>query len=164
MSSSLTTSNLRDIAITFEGKKVSVNQNKDGVILRVSVHPHDVPRRLWSDAIGTRYQVALVAIDDDEQPTAPDTTIRANRAIQSAGMLCRNPVFQRFMIDEGLLEDKDEITDAETADALRNVLGVQSRADFHEDDNAVKAFEELRDNFLNWRQKNSSGLKTERGV
>lgn len=147
-------------AIAFEGKKVSVNQNKDGVIIRLSIHPHDVPRRVWTDAVGTRYQVAMVSVGDDEQPTVPEETERANRAIKSAGMLCRNEVFQRYMVDEGYAV---EASDEAAANALRSILGVESRRDFHENPDAIDQYDKIRDEFLEWRRKNPHELKTERG-
>jgi hypothetical protein len=57
-----------DNAIHFEGVKHAYRQTKDGVVISFVVHPHDVPKGLADAPLGSRYIVALVQVDDDEQP------------------------------------------------------------------------------------------------
>lgn len=149
-------------AIWFEGVKVSMNQTKDGFMLRVSIHPNDVPTALVQDWVGTRYMVAMSRIGDDDQPEASDYTIRCNRAIQSAGMLCRNEAFHTFLVESGYAPEEVGDIPPETvcADALRALLGVKSRSDMRTNKEALEAFETLRDDFAAWRQYNTH--RTER--
>lgn len=154
---------IRDKAIAFEGVKTSLSQNKDGMILRLAIHPNECPPQLLTDWVGTRYQVALVRIGDNEEPVASDETIRANRAIQSAGMLCRNEAFHKFMIDMGyVLEVEPMVQEQAVANAMREMLGIQSRSDFKTNAEALSQFEELKEEFLAWRKRNPLETKTER--
>lgn len=140
---------VKDMAIAFEAVKTSLNQNKDGLILRLSIHPNDCPSQIMTDWVGTRYQVALVRIGDDDQPEAPEQTIEANRAIQSAGMLCRNDLFRRFMAEIGYASGESE---AETVEGMRSFLGVKSRAEMRTNPEIIDHFLRLRDQFMEWRE------------
>jgi len=145
-------SEVADLAIAFEARKVSVNQNKDGIILRLSIHPDECPQEIWKDWVGTRYQVAMVQVGDDESPTAHPDTIEANRAIAAAGMLCRDETFQAFL-SEHVMEvpgDTPEELQAATVEVLRNFLGIQSRAEMKDNKDALKKFMELRDQYMDW--------------
>lgn len=141
---------VRDLAIAFEARKVSVNQNKDGIILRLSIHPDECPQEIWKDWVGTRYQVAMVKIGDDEQPTAHDDVIKVNKAIASAGMLCREPSFQEWLSSNGYgqkiaIEDSEQWAIA----TLRDILGIQSRSDMRTDRAALEMFLSLRQDYMN---------------
>lgn len=136
---------IRDLAIGFEAKKVSVSQNKEGIILRLSIHPDECPQAVWKDWVGTRYQVAMVAVGDQEQPIAHDDVIIANKAIASAGMLCREESFQRWMADYGLGADIEAAdVDAWAVATLRDYLGIKSRSEMRTNDDALQKFLGLR--------------------
>ena len=140
---------VRDMAIAFEARKVSVNQNKDGIILRLSIHPDECPPEVWKDWVGTRYQVALVQIGDDEQPTAHDDVIIANKAIASAGMLCREHTFQKWIADKGIGDhiEADNPTDWAVA-TLRDYLGIQSRSEMRVNKEALEKFKALQREYM----------------
>ena len=53
---------IRQNALSFEAVKVSMNQDKNGIILRLNVHPNDCPKELHTDWVGTRYMVAMVRL------------------------------------------------------------------------------------------------------
>ena len=61
-------SEYREAALSFEAVKIGMTQNKDGIILRLAVHPQECPPALHTDFVGQRYGVALVALADDETP------------------------------------------------------------------------------------------------
>jgi hypothetical protein len=148
-------SEISDLAISFEAKKVSVNQNKDGIILRLSIHPNECPTQIWKDWVGTRYGVVMVQIGDDEQPTAHDDVLIANKAIASAGMLCRSQDFNVFLHRNGLAqlvelktaEDEARLAE-ENALSLRKYLGIESRKDFRTNREALEKFLRLRDDYF----------------
>ena len=145
------TNEVRDLAIQFEAKKVSVNQNKDGIILRLSIHPDDCPPEIWKDWVGTRYGVAMVQIGDDEQPTAHNDTIIANKAIASAAMLCRDHTFQQWMAEHGYGGDIEvDVGDLEawTIAALRQHLGIVSRSEMKTNKQALEKFRALREEYM----------------
>jgi hypothetical protein len=59
---------IRQNALSFEAVKVSMNQDKNGIILRLNVHPNDCPKELHTDWVGTRYMVAMVKLNDEDMP------------------------------------------------------------------------------------------------
>ena len=115
------------------------------------------PPELFQSWVGARYQVVLVQIGDDEQPTKPDKATEVDRIIQSAGMLPRLPQFATFMEAEGLLLNSNEFSSDDprlellTVKPLRNYLGVQSRSDLRTNSEALKKYVELRSRFQKWQ-------------
>ena len=59
---------IREAAIGFEAVKVSMSQDKNGVTLRLSVHPNDCPPELHTDWVGSRYMVGMVRLNDFDEP------------------------------------------------------------------------------------------------
>lgn len=56
----------RENAAHCEAKKYAYRQTKDGVVLSFVLHPNEVPPNVATAAIGTRYVLALVELNDDE--------------------------------------------------------------------------------------------------
>ena len=137
------TDDVKEAAIMFEAVKTSITQTKDGVILRLAIHPEECPIELLRSWVGSRFGVVMVQIGDDEQPVMSDATRDANRALQSAIMLCKDKVFQEFMEVEG---------EKECANAMRHKLGVSSRSEIKNDTNALARFKKLRSDFIEWRR------------
>ena len=134
-------------SISFEAVKTSISQTKTGIVLRLAIHPDDLPRDLLLAPVGTRYGVAMVMIGDDEQPTAPDGAEVAIKAIKSSGLMCREKSFQDWMVSSGLAE---EATEQSVASGLREYLGVSSRGDMRNDKAALDRFLNLRAEFIAW--------------
>lgn len=116
------------MALQFEARKVALKQDRTGFILTLALHPDEVPEEILRDFVGARYACAVVRIQDDESPTPYD-----NR-VQKAGMLCRNPDFQEFMMC-------DNETDA--AHMLCKRCGIQSRTELHGNADAKDQFDRL---------------------
>lgn len=150
---------VRDAAISFEAVKTSLSQTKDGMILRLAIHPSDMPRQLMTDWVGSRYTVAMVKMGDDDQPEINPEKLKADRAVKSAGMLCRNEAFQAFMVDAGYAPTADSEA---AVSGLRDVLGITSRSEMHDRPEVVTAFYELTNEFEAWRKQNPHKAKTER--
>lgn len=151
----MTEAPIRDIAMHFEAVKVSMSQDKNGIILRLNVHPNDCPKELHTDWVGSRYMVAMVKLRDDDRPD--DRGMAAiNRLIVSAGMLCRNDSFHLFLVEHGYIIDSgamsSEEMEQECIEAVRLHCGVESRSEFKDNEAARKAFEQLRGEFVTWRQ------------
>jgi len=142
-------------AIHFEGVKLSMSQDKNGVILRLSIHPNDCPPSLHTDWVGSRYMVAMVKLNDDETPVMQSENEQKTKIIQSAGMLCRNEQFSQF-IDEKLNcninTGNDILMEKTTAEALRKHLGVKSRAEIPENKSSLNKFLEIRKEFQTWKK------------
>ena len=155
-------SEIRDISITFEAVKTSLSQTKDGMILRLAIHPNDMPRQLMTDWVGSRYQIAMVKLGDDDQPEVDEETLRLNRMVKTAGMLCRNPAFHKFLMSGGRGSPPPVPADAEkwAADSLRKILGVQSRSEIKGSPEAAQRLSEVIDRFEWWRQQNPGDAGT----
>jgi hypothetical protein len=100
----------------------------------MSVHPDEFPSELLRDFVGARYACVMVRINDDETPV-----VYKNR-VQQAGMLCKNPNFQKFMNTKG--EDA-------TVKALCDRLGVDSRTELNGNSLAQSLFDDLMAEFEN---------------
>src|SRR5690242_11263948 len=75
----------REEAVHFEAVKTAYRQTKDGIALTIVLHPHDVPPSLAVSPLGTRYQVAMVEIDDTDQPVSRDPLTGAESRPRPAG-------------------------------------------------------------------------------
>lgn len=134
----------RDAALHFEAVKVAVRQNKDGIYITLSIHPSEVPVDLMMAHAGTRYTVAMVEMDDHGQPVKGKDDEEGDRLVQSAGMLCRNTDFQKWLHAKGYIF---EPTEQETVQFLREYLGVESRSDIKTNREARRLFGKLRERF-----------------
>lgn len=151
-------SEIRDAAVHFEAVKTSMSQSKQGTILRVAIHPNDVPPSLHTDWVGSRYMVAMVKLDDQDQPEISDEQREVERLIASAGMLCRNSDFTDFLHDRGYMNDNSYVAaaydglESPTVNALREELGINSRSELKTNSQAREKFKSLSEEFVRWKQ------------
>mgnify|MGYP001307623177 CR=1 FL=1 len=89
--------NIKDAAVHFEAVKTSMSQSKAGTILRLAIHPNEVPANLHTDWVGSRYMVAMVKLNEQDEPEISVEQREVDKLIASAGMLCRNPSFVEFL-------------------------------------------------------------------
>lgn len=145
---------IRHGAMGFEAVKVSMSQDKHGIILRLNIHPNDCPKELHTDWVGTRYMVGMVKINDDGTPDDRGAS-EHQKMVTSAGQLCRNESFFTFLGVAGLADytitDVGEKEKA-AAYAVRLYCGINSRADLMKNEEARKKFEALRQSFKNWKE------------
>ena len=134
-------SEYREAALSFEAVKIGMTQNKDGIILRLAVHPQECPPKLHTDFVGQRYGVALVALADDETPKHGPELEEIKKLKASAGLLCRDTDFQAFL-GTGTEEGATQI--------VRSKLGVKSRSEFDNNTDARMKFLKLREDFQTW--------------
>jgi len=146
-------SEIKDAAMGFEAVKVSMSQDRNGIILRLNVHSNDCPPELHTDWVGTRYMVAMVRLTDDDQPDVREDMVRLERLIASAGLLCRNQDFAVFLNDAGIMGPVDSVG-AEDAcvKAIRSYCGIKSRSEFRTNPDARAKFETLREEFKQWKK------------
>ncbi len=75
---------------------------------------------------------------------------RAKDYTTEAAMRCQDPAFKRFLIDcQGL---ENPATDDRTAAKLRSLLGVTSRREINDSQQAVERWKRLRGDFENWKR------------
>jgi len=137
---------IRDAAMSFEGKKISMRQDGKGTYITLSVHPGEVPVDLLAQPVGCRYQIAMVLLDDHDQPTKGRDMEEGERAVQSAAMLCRNSRFQQWMVKVGLAILASEEA---CSDGIRAFCNVESRSEFKGNHEARANFIALRERFEN---------------
>ena len=134
--------------LQFEARKVALKQDRTGYVLTLGLHPDEIPEELLRDFVGARYGCALVRIQDDESPTA-----YSNR-VKTAGMICRDPLFQQFMSERYHIDLDDE---SETAAVLCDKCRIDSRSQLNGDSVAQSIFDEIVTAFGLWQyEKNNS--------
>ena len=138
---------IKRATINFEAVKLTMRQDKHGFILTLSVHPEDVPESLFRDWVGSRYQVAMVQLDDNEEPIVPKQKTDGERAIARAGLMCKDKDFQRFVGERcGFID----FTEEETVAYVRKYIGVKSRKELMDNKEARDKLSELVDMFKEW--------------
>lgn len=146
----------KEAAFHFEAVKTSMSQSKQGTILRLALHPNEVPPSLHTDWVGSRYMVAMVKLDDNDQPEISLEQRETERLVASAGMLCRNVDFAHFMYENGYVADypsmDDEKRETQVANCLRKHLEISSRADMKTNSQAREKFKSLSEEFTRWKQ------------
>jgi len=143
--------NIREAAVNFEAVKISMSQDKNGIILRLSLHPNECPPSLHTDWVGSRYMVAMVKLNDQDEPEISDQERETEKLIRVAGMLCRNVDFAHYMFEKGIIEDydytDDEKREKQVVDGLRQHLGINSRTDLRNNSIARETFKEMTEQF-----------------
>jgi hypothetical protein len=137
--------------LQFEGVKVALKQDKSGYVLTLSLHPDDIPEELLRDFVGSRYQVVMVRIGGDEQPIDRQDEFEGNKAIRTAGMLCKDPKFWKYLYSQEQIFDED-MDDA--TEWVRSYLGVESRADLKTNREGQILLSKLQTEYQKWQQEN----------
>jgi hypothetical protein len=132
--------------LKFEAIKTSMRQDGKGTYMTLTIHPDEVPVDLLAARPGTRYMVGMLPLDDHDQPVKGKDMDEGERAVQSAGMLCRNIKFQRWMEKQGYSMD---ISEDGCAEGLKIYCEIGSRAELKGNKTARRLFIELRERFEN---------------
>lgn len=138
-------SDIKEIGSKFECVKIAMTQDKNGHILKLSIHPNDTPEDLMRDLVGTRYMAVLVRMNDQNEPIPSQSTNEGQKALNLAGALCSDPDFQMWMASSGFAT---EPTEEATVEGLRVYLGIASRRELKTDADARSALAGLRDDFV----------------
>jgi hypothetical protein len=131
----------------FEGVKVALKQDRTGYILTLSVHPDEVPEEILRDFVGARYQVVMVRLTNEERPMVREQE-HSGDMVRLAGILCRDPMFQRFLLEAGQTFDASE--DIATA-WLKQELNIKSRAELRENNAAATQLRIINQEFQAWK-------------
>jgi len=131
----------------FEGVKVALKQDRTGYILTLSVHPDEVPEEILRDFVGARYQVVMVRLTNEERPMIREQE-HSGDMVRLAGILCRDQMFQRFLLEAGQTFDASE--DIATA-WLKEELNIKSRAELRENNAAATKLRIINQEFQAWK-------------
>ena len=133
--------------LQFEAVKMALKQDKNGYALTLSVHPDVVPEGLLRDFVGSRYQVVMVRVNEDEQPMNRETELNRDY-VRLAAILCRDKKFHEFLVDANQIFDADEEAATQW---LKEELGVQSRTEIPQKPQAVNRLLSIRQEFELWK-------------
>lgn len=135
---------VREAHTQFEAVKVAMTQDRNGHVLKMSIHPNDTPESIMRDPVGTRYMVVLVRTDDEGKPVASPIDEEGRKAVALAGTLCSDNNFQQWLMMTGDIEDA---TENAASVWLRRYLNVTSRKELKFDAVARSKLYGLRDEF-----------------
>ena len=130
---------------------MALKQDKEGYVLTLRVHPDDLDQDLMRDFIGSRYQVVMVRLNEDEQPMNRDTEMSGSKALRIAGMLCRDPKFWDYLHQDLQIIEASE---KEATDWLRTYLGIQSRSEIKTNLQAQEMLDKLHKEYKQWSSVN----------
>lgn len=136
---------IREAHTQVEAVKIAMQQDKNGHVLKLSIHPSDTPESIMRDPVGTRYMVVLVRMDDEGNVVASQTDEEGRKAIKLAGTLCADENFQQWLIKVGEISDMTEVA---ASTWLRGYLRVTSRRELKTDAEARKRLQVVRDEFI----------------
>lgn len=77
----------------------------------------------------------------------------SNQAVKVAGMLCNSSEFGVFLRDIVGLPEVEPDKPETIADALRTILGIKSRTEFHTNEQAMNAFYRVKGEYESWQMK-----------
>lgn len=124
--------------------KIAMSQDKNGHILKLAIHPNDLPKDLVLDPLGSRYVMVLARLNDQDEVVQPKEKSEGDKAVDIAGLLCRNPRFTAWLADRGYSRDESQTA---AADALREFCAVKSRAELATNEDARRKFNVLKNEF-----------------
>jgi hypothetical protein len=130
--------------IQCEVVKVAMAQDRNGHILKVSIHPNDLPKDLILDPLGSRYVMVLAKLGDNDEVVQPKEKSDGEKAVDVAGLLCRNDRFIAWMAHRGY---SGGATAQDAVQGIRDLCGIKSRAELATNESARDAFNELRKEF-----------------
>lgn len=135
---------MKDNAVHFEAVKIAMTQGKDGLILKLAIHPNDAPQDVILAPVGSRYVVAVVRLSDDDQPMVPQKKREVDSIVASAGLMCRNERFQKWLQSRRWIVSADENS---AVQAIRDLCGIKSRSEFATNEEAREIFLQLKKDF-----------------
>lgn len=135
--------------IQFEGLKVALKQDANGYMLTVKIHPDEIPEALLRDFVGARYQIVMVRLDEHDQPMKRP---QRNQALSNkAAILCKDPDFQKFLVESGLAWD---VSEKAAASFIKETCVISSRAELDTNNEAAETFKQIAKEFDEWKLTN----------
>ena len=131
-------------ALQFESQKVALKQDRSGYVMTLRIHPDEVPDELLRDFVGARYMIAMVRLNDDETPKNYENRVK------KAGILCKTIRFQEYVVELGYVET---VSEESAVAALYEIVGIDSRTQLNGDLEAQKAFDNLVEEYEQWKHK-----------
>lgn len=124
--------------------KVAMAQDRNGHILKLAIHPNDLPKDLVLDPLGSRYVMVLAKLSDQDEVVQPKEKSEGEKAVDIAGLLCRNERFVGWMYDKGYSAER---TQQGAIQGIRELCGIKSRAELAINEDARREFNTLKAEF-----------------
>jgi len=124
--------------------KIAMSQDRNGHILKLSIHPNDLPKDLVLDPLGSRYVMVLARLNDQDEVLTPKEKSDGEKAVDIAGLMCRNPRFMAWLADRGYARDD---TESSAIAAIREFCSIRSRSELATSEEALRKFNELKAEF-----------------
>ena len=132
----------------FEAVKISMRQDRSGYILTLVIHPDEVPDAVMRDFVGSRYQVVMVRLNDDQLPINRNIF---KDPVKTAGILCKDPMFHKFLLECGHIFDPVE---EEAVNWLRETLQILSRSELKDNKDAATKLFAIHEDYITWKHQN----------
>lgn len=147
-------------SLQFESKKDGLSQLQDGSwVLKLKVHPSEIPAALLTAPMGTRFVSVLVEVSDDETPVSPEAQEQRTKPAkdrrswsslppsQQAAIRCTEPAFRKFVSEQTGMRD---VSEDDAAAFVRNDCEVHSRAHLDANTAATARWREIDADFQFW--------------
>lgn len=132
--------------LQYEAVKIAMKQDKEGYVLTLRVHPDEVPEALLRDFCGARYQCVMVRLGDDEKPVNRENF---SDVVRLAGMLCRDKLFAKYLMENGFIFDDSE---DDVIEWMKHELGISSRAELKMNKTAADNLKGFNMEFQQWKR------------
>lgn len=136
----------REAAMQIEVKKDGLSQLQSGEwTLKLKLHATEIPTQLLKAPMGTRYQLVMVEIGDDEEPVAEE---KPHCYAKQISTLCQKPSFRMFCIEQMGADDTTEYESI--VSFIRMHCDVESRKEIVEGTTAAILWRRLVADYENW--------------
>jgi hypothetical protein len=136
---------IRERLYGFEAVKSALRQTKDGISITLVIQPSDIPRDLLNDNIGQRYMVGMGKLNDKEEIEEPESIREGKKMVTSCAAICRDFDFQKWLFDNGFI---DQMSEKLAAKAVRKLLQVESRSELKTNGKAQERWGRVRELFI----------------
>ena len=131
----------KEVVVAFEAVKVAMRQTKDGVTITLAIHPNEKTNDLFTHWVGSRYQVAMVLLNDQDEPQGKTAKNAGDEAVSAAGMLVRQPEFLAWLYEQGRIIHSSE---ADALQYLYHACRIRTRKDLATNIEARRVFDGIR--------------------
>ncbi len=131
----------------FEGKVDSVSRSKRGTFIRLEIS--EAPAELLGLQPGQRLMIGASPLGDFDEDVGD-----GERAVQTAGILCRSSAFWDFIYQRHRAVDRPD-NEEDAAKWLREKLGIDSRSDLKHDEAARTQLRKYNESFQRWVEQKS---------
>lgn len=148
-------------SLQFESKKDGLSQLQDGSwVLKLKVHPSEIPAALLTAPMGTRFVSVLVEVSDDETPVSPEAQEQRTKPAkdrtpwssmlpaQQAAIRCNDIAFRRFLSER--FQPGHPVNEEQAAGIVREQCGVSSRTTLNTSPMAAGYWREIDADFQFW--------------